>query len=378
MHFAQSISLGTLAVALAGCAATTPSAAPIAVVDAEPAAAAATAPTVADAQAFVKAAEADLFKTVLLQSRADWVNNTYVTEDSDAVSAYFGGMLTEKQVKYAKEAARFAQVPGLDYDTTRKLNILRSALSLAAPDRPGAAEELSTLTVGLQSMYAKGRATLDGEVITGDVAEDKMGSLRNPTASCRGSSASSRSSARGSATGTAGVWRAPRRSRSSRRGGDVSAATRVQQHVDAPRAVVYRLLLDPAAVARWKVPDGMTAIVHRFEPREGGAIRVSLVYDAPTAAGKSAEHTDTYHGRFVRLVPDELVVEADEFETDDPALRGEMISTIALADAPGGGTIVTGVHEGLPSAVSAEDNETGWRMALAKLAALAEAAPQSP
>ena len=181
MHFAQSISLGTLAVALAGCAATTPSAAPIAVVDAEPAAAAATAPTVADAQAFVKAAEADLFKTVLLQSRADWVNNTYVTEDSDAVSAYFGGMLTEKQVKYAKEAARFAQVPGLDYDTTRKLNILRSALSLAAPDRPGAAEELSTLTVGLQSMYAKGRATLDGEVITGDVAEDKMGSLRSPT-----------------------------------------------------------------------------------------------------------------------------------------------------------------------------------------------------
>lgn len=158
----------------------------------------------------------------------------------------------------------------------------------------------------------------------------------------------------------------------------MSAATRVQQHVDAPRAVVYRLLLDPAAVARWKVPDGMTAIVHRFEPREGGAIRVSLVYDAPTAAGKSAEHTDTYHGRFVRLVPDELVVEADEFETDDPALRGEMISTIALADAPGGGTIVTGVHEGLPSAVSAEDNETGWRMALAKLAALAEAAPQSP
>ena len=149
-------------------------------------------------------------------------------------------------------------------------------------------------------------------------------------------------------------------------------STRVHQHVRAPRDVVYRLLLDPVAVVRWKVPDGMTAKVHTFEPCEGGAIRVSLTYSAPTGTGKSGEHTDTYRGRFVRLVPGERVVEADEFETGDPALRGEMISTITLADAPGGGTDVVGLHEQLPPGVSAADNETGWRMALAKLAALAE------
>src|SRR3954466_2768135 len=111
--------------------------------------------------------------------------------------------------------------------------------------------------------------------------------------------------------------------------------TRVHQHIAAPRALVYRLLLDPDAIARWKVPDDMTAKVHAFEAREGGAIRVSLTYDTPTGTGKSASHTDTYRGRFVRLVPDECVVEADEFETDDPALQGEMLSTITLADAPG-------------------------------------------
>ena len=152
-----------------------------------------------------------------------------------------------------------------------------------------------------------------------------------------------------------------------------SRATRVHRHIRAPRATVYRLLLDPAALPRWKVPDDMTADVHAFEAHEGGAIRVSLTYMAPTGTGKTAAHTDTYRGRFVRLVPNELVVEADEFETDDPALRGEMISTITLADAPGGGTDVVGLHEGLPSGLSVEDNETGWRMALAKLAALAEA-----
>jgi uncharacterized protein YndB with AHSA1/START domain len=137
--------------------------------------------------------------------------------------------------------------------------------------------------------------------------------------------------------------------------------------------VVYRLLTDPGALVKWKVPDGMTARVHAFEAREGGAIRVSLTYDAATATGKTAAHTDTYHGRFVRLVPDELVVEADEFETDDPALGGEMLSTITLADAPDGGTDVVGMHENLPPGLSTADNETGWRMALAKLAALAEA-----
>ena len=61
----------------------------------------------------------------------------------------------------------------------------------------------------------------------------------------------------------------------------------------------------------------------------------------------------------------------DEFETTDPALRGEMTITITLVDADGGADLHA-VHEGLPPVVSATDNETGWRMALAKLAALVE------
>lgn len=117
----------------------------------------------------------------------------------------------------------------------------------------------------------------------------------------------------------------------------------------------------------------MSAHVHTFQAREGGAVRVSLTYDAPTGAGKTAAHTDTYRGRFLRLVPNEMVVEADEFETENPELKGEMISTIMLTDAPGGGTDVVGVHENLPASLSLDDNETGWRMALDKLAALAEA-----
>ena len=115
----------------------------------------------------------------------------------------------------------------------------------------------------------------------------------------------------------------------------------------------------------------MTSHVHEFDAREGGAFRVSLTYNAPTATGKTAAHTDTYHGRFVRLVPNELVVELLEFETSDPALRGEMTMTTTLADANGGTDVVV-VHEGIPSGVPAADNETGTRMALANLAAFVE------
>ncbi len=142
--------------------------------------------------------------------------------------------------------------------------------------------------------------------------------------------------------------------------------------MNAPRAAVYRALLDADAVARWRVPDGMRSQVHEFDPREGGSFRVSLTYDAPTSTGKSAPNTDTYHGHFVTLVPDERVVEVFEFETDNPALRGEMTMTTTLTDADGGTNVVI-VHEGLPDSVPPADNETGQRMALDNLARLVEA-----
>lgn len=147
--------------------------------------------------------------------------------------------------------------------------------------------------------------------------------------------------------------------------------TCVGRFLRAPRATVYRALVDPTAIARWRVPDGMTARVHAFDARPAGAIRVSLTYASPAAAGKTTAHTDTYHGRFVQLVPDERVVEAVEFETDDPSMAGEMTTTITLADADGGTDLVA-VHDALPPGVPLVDNETGWRMALANLAALVE------
>ena len=148
-------------------------------------------------------------------------------------------------------------------------------------------------------------------------------------------------------------------------------SSRVSTFVNASPAEVYRLLLDASSIVRWRVPDGMTGQIHEYDAREGGRFRISLTYSAADQQGKSAAHTDTYSGRFVRLVPDELVVEVSEFETSDPALQGEMTMTTRLTPS-GTGTEVSIEHDGIPDAVSPADNEEGTRMALANLQALVE------
>ena len=146
------------------------------------------------------------------------------------------------------------------------------------------------------------------------------------------------------------------------------STTRVTALLRAPRAAVYDALTDPAMIARWRFPDGMSSVV---EPHGAGAFRVTLTYEAPDAHGKTSARSDVYRARFTRLVPAELVVEVDEFETDDPQLAGEMTMTLALRDSADG-TELLAVHENVPPGVAPEDNEAGWRMALGRLAALVE------
>ena len=141
--------------------------------------------------------------------------------------------------------------------------------------------------------------------------------------------------------------------------------TTVSRLIATPRAVLYRACLDPEAIARWRVPDNMTATVHRFD--ETG-YRMSLTYKDATP-GKSGGSTDTFEGRFVECVPDEKIVELVRFELRDATLSSEMKMTTRFADGRGG-TEVTILTENLPAGIRPEDNEEGCRQSLAKLAAL--------
>ena len=177
--FAPAASL--FAIALAGCAAT-PAAPPLlrppeAELSAD-APAAAPALTAAQADAFVAAAEKDLFDYSVEASRVNWENATNITDATDAAAAKINAIGTEKTVKYALEAAKYADVEGLSYDTKRKLDILRNGIVLPAPTTPGAATELNNIATKLQSDYGKGKGTLNGKPINGSDIEAEMGNIK--------------------------------------------------------------------------------------------------------------------------------------------------------------------------------------------------------
>ena len=136
--------------------------------------------TVADAAAFVAQAEKELAAHSILASRADWINRTYITDDTDALAAEFGARGTEMSVRLAKGAAKFDGVKGLPFDIKRKLDSLKQGIVLPAPDKPGAADELNVIATRLQSQYGKGKGTLEGKPINGSDIEEAMGTTRDP------------------------------------------------------------------------------------------------------------------------------------------------------------------------------------------------------
>jgi len=141
---------------------------------------AATALTAADADAFVARAEKELADFSVTANQVGWVNATYITDDTDAIAARVNAQQTELQVKAALEAAKYDKVAGLSPDTRRKLDLLRNAITLPAPTRPGAADTLQTLVTRMSSSYGKGRGTLDGKPINGSDIEAAMGTERDP------------------------------------------------------------------------------------------------------------------------------------------------------------------------------------------------------
>jgi uncharacterized protein YndB with AHSA1/START domain len=117
----------------------------------------------------------------------------------------------------------------------------------------------------------------------------------------------------------------------------------------------------------------MTGKVHGFDPREGGIIRMSLTYQDPSQSpgDKTTADIDTFQARFVELVPDENIVWAAEFESDDPDFAGEKRVSFSLADAEGGTEVVV-LCDNVPQGIRLEDNVAGCRSSLEKLARLLE------
>jgi len=139
----------------------------------------ATAPTSADALAFLDEVEREYDTLFEEASRISWVQATYINFDTDWLAANIGAQITELGVKYAKQAATFngVEVPA---DARRKLELLKLGLILPAPDKPGAAKELAEITTRLDSTYSVGKIEIDGRTVSQAETEVLMRQLRDP------------------------------------------------------------------------------------------------------------------------------------------------------------------------------------------------------
>jgi len=141
--------------------------------------------------------------------------------------------------------------------------------------------------------------------------------------------------------------------------------------IKALAETIYAAHLDPKAVATWRPPHGMRAEVYTFDVREGGGYRMAFVHEDASVRGKTADNADVFEGAFVKLVPNERIVERVVFQSDDPAFAGAMTITTTLTPVTGG-TDVAIVCENVPEGISAQDHQVGMTSTLANLAAFVE------
>ena len=119
-------------------------------------------PTVAEAVAFADSAETLLYDLGVKAGRAAWVQANFITHDTEILAAEANEAYVAAAVGLATEAARFNGLD-LDYDTARKLNALRTSLTMPAPNDAAKTTELSQISARMESTYGRGEYCPDGD-----------------------------------------------------------------------------------------------------------------------------------------------------------------------------------------------------------------------
>lgn len=151
------------------------------------------------------------------------------------------------------------------------------------------------------------------------------------------------------------------------------ATTRNWKLIKASRESLYKAFTSPEALGVWLAPGEMTGKVHNFDLKVGGDYQMSLFYplSEKKSRGKTSEREDRFSARFVELTPSKKIVEAITFDSNNAAFPGEMIMEVTF-EAKDNGTRVTILFKNIPSGIRPEDNKTGTRLTLEKLARYVE------
>jgi peptidyl-dipeptidase A len=126
----------------------------------------AAAPTAAEAAEFVADAEARVAAASVEQQRAAWVNETFITYDTQLLAAAADEKQIALGVELAKQAARFDKVPDLPFDVRRKLDLIKLNLTTPGPSDPALTAEMARISTEMEGLYGSGKYCAPGK--TGD------------------------------------------------------------------------------------------------------------------------------------------------------------------------------------------------------------------
>ncbi len=145
------------------------------------AAAAATAATPDDARKFLADTSARLLDLAVAASRAEWVQQNFITEDTEQLFAARQEELLGASIAAAKEARRFDGVE-LPAELRRQLELLKQGgLSIPAPGDPAKTAEVSRLSASLSSQYGAGEyCRPGGECLDLEKLSDIIEQSRDP------------------------------------------------------------------------------------------------------------------------------------------------------------------------------------------------------
>jgi peptidyl-dipeptidase A len=136
--------------------------------------------TAADVTAFLTDAEKQINDIAEYSSRSAWVNDNFITYDTDWLNARASSETTQLGVKLAEETEKFKGLT-LSQDQQRKIMKLRTGVVMPSPSGDKAvADELATITTRMQSTYGSGKFTIDGKVLNLEQLSNIIGESRDP------------------------------------------------------------------------------------------------------------------------------------------------------------------------------------------------------
>ena len=137
-------------------------------------------PTVAEAQEFMNKAEAQFDELYVKVQRATWVQENFITSDTEAMAADAIDQSTAIITGLVEQSKRFDGLT-MPPDLARKFLLLKLSLTAPAPKDPALRKEMTTIGVSLDSDYGRGKyCRKNGQCLDINAIEKIMRESRDP------------------------------------------------------------------------------------------------------------------------------------------------------------------------------------------------------